>query len=100
MTNDQRIRLWHLLDDVLHDNPGVENRKHLVRVLNELSSVQQRQRISGRLVRGTVTGLRMPHDALPVKVSDEEALALLAYDLNDRLLIRMLQPGPIKQGRR
>lgn len=100
MTHDQRTATWYLLHDTLCEQPDVDGREHLAAVLAELSRVQARQRISGRLVRNHVSGMRLPHDALPVRMTDTQALAVLKCGVSDRSLVRMLQPGPVRGGRR
>lgn len=98
MTQDQRTRLARLLSDEVQVDPLLPGCEHVIRVLEELSLVQSRQRISGRLLRNHVSGLRLPHDALPVRMTDDEAIAVLQFDLGDSGLERMLQPGPVKRG--
>lgn len=105
MTAEQRDFLRLLVTDALVDVAAFTDEvcDDLHRVAAELDHVQQRRRISGRLVRAHVTGLMLPHDALPVKVTDREATTILTYlpDIHqDRTLARVLKPGPLKQGRR
>lgn len=100
MTPEQRSGLWELVEEKVKTDPDNPDRKHLVRVLNELARVVERERITGRLVENHVSGLRLPHDALPVRVTDTEALAILQLGVTDKVLARLLQPGPIRHGRR
>lgn len=101
MTPDQRSYMWDLVTDALADPKVADSNVHLLQaVLKELRSVSQRERISGRLVSNHVTGLMLPHDALPVRLTDDEADAVLEVGVADRRLNRMLQTGPRKQGRR
>jgi hypothetical protein len=100
MTPQQRENMWRMIRDEVKTNPHCENHDLLCSILHELNTVQRRERISGRLLREHVSGLKLPHDALPVKFSDEEALAVLEFPIEDKVIVRMLKPGPIKQGRR
>lgn len=100
MTPSQRMMVWKMLDAALKSNPNHEDRAAIISIIKELDIVQKRERISGRLVQNHVTGLRLPHDALPVKITDDEALTILKFKIDDKVLRRMLKPGPVKQGRR
>jgi len=101
LTPEQRTYLWDRVSGALedHDLPE-EQRGHLSQVAAELKLVSQRERISGRLVSNHVTGLMLPHDALPVRVTDPEAEAVLTIGIADKRMKRMLETGPRKQGRR
>ena len=101
LTPDQRSHLWDSVRKALDNEELSEACSALLRaVAEELKIVSQRERISGRLVSNHVTGLMLPHDALPVRVTDDEADAILSIGISDRRMKRMLQPGPRKQGRR
>lgn len=100
MTPDQRKMLWtQLTAEVGKMEAGTEKTCYL-NVISELETVKKRERISGRLVESHVSGLKLPHDALPVKITDDEAWLLLELDIEDKTLCRLLQPGPLKPGRR
>lgn len=101
LTPDQRTHLQDRISAALQDSDlSEEQRGHLFEVSQELKLVSQRERISGRLVSNHVTGLMLPHDALPVRVTDPEAEAVLAIGIADKKMKRMLETGPRKQGRR
>lgn len=101
LTPEQRTQLWKCINNALEqDGLDQETQGHLMSVAEELKIVSQRERISGRLVSNHVTGLMLPHDALPVRVTDNEADSILGIGVTDRRMKRMLQPGPRKQGRR
>lgn len=100
LTPDQRSEMWKLVGTALSEDAEHEDAVLLESVLAELRMVSQRERISGRLVSNHVTGLMLPHDALPVRLTDDEADAVLRLPVSDKRLKRMLQPGPRKQGRR
>lgn len=100
LTPEQRSEMWKLVGTALSENPACEDAMLLDSVMAELRMVSQRERISGRLVSNHVTGLMLPHDALPVRLTDAEADAVLRLPVSDKRLKRMLQPGPRKQGRR
>jgi len=100
MTPAQRTSLKEIIQKTLTSEPDNIDGSFLTSVIHELDTVKSRERISWRLVRNHVSGLRLPNDALPVRVTDEEAAALLKLNLKDRTLTRMLQPGPIREGRR
>lgn len=100
MTPEQRQQLWNMLDNTVKNDDTCTTKKLLISVLQELSRVTERQRITGRLVENHVSGLRLPHDALPVRVTDDEAEAILELGVKDRVLRRLLQPGPVRHDRR
>ena len=100
LTPEQRTEVWTIVTSAIAEDPACADKDLLAAVVEELRSVSQRERISGRLVSNHVTGLMLPHDALPVRVTDDEAECILRRDVKDKRLKRMLQPGPRKQGRR
>lgn len=101
MTPQQRDVVKSLIEEHLKNlkNPTAED-MILRRALAQMQEIRDRERISGRLVRAHVHGMRLPHDALPVKLTDDEASAILALGLKDRVLARMMAPGPRSPGRR
>ena len=60
--------------------------------LEQIRTATKRERITGRLIRGHVTGLRLPHDAIPVRLTDDEAQALCANLELDSTLQNLLDP--------
>lgn len=101
MTPQQRDTIKSLIEENLRGKQEpIPNEADLRRALTQMQEIRERERISGRLVRAHVHGMRLPHDALPVKLTDDEASAILALGLKDKVLARMMAPGPRSPGRR
>lgn len=101
LTPEQRAALdMHIASMLQKFDQGDERCGHLKAVQAELEVVQRRERISGRLVSNHVTGLMLPHDALPVRVTDTQADVILESGIRDKRMRRLLRPGPRRQGRR
>lgn len=100
LTPRQRRELWKLIDEELADNQECPHRRLFIAVLEELSFAANKERISGRLIANYATGLMLPHDAVPVRVTDEQADALLGLKIRNKRTVRVLQPGPLRRGRR
>lgn len=101
MTPQQRDTIKSLIEEnLIGKQEPIPNEADLRRALTQMQEIRERERISGRLVRAHVHGMRLPHDALPVKLTDDEASAILALGLKDKVLARMMAPGPRSPGRR
>lgn len=88
LTETQRLVLLEQCEKATSRN----NTPLLGEALEQIRTAHRRERITGRLVRGHVTGLRLPHDAIPVRLTDEEAALLCQeLELNDTLR-RLLDP--------
>jgi hypothetical protein len=101
LTPDQRSALGEQVVNAISKMDADDERHEVLsQVQKELDGVSRRERISGRLVTNHVTGLMLPHDALPVRVTDGQADVLLGLGIKDKRTKRLLRPGPRKQGRR
>lgn len=88
LTEEQRRVLLEACANACSGNPP----EHLELAFEQLRLERKRERITGRLVRGHVTGLRLPHDAIPVRFTDEEAHAMCDLPGLDDTLRRLLDP--------
>lgn len=93
LTADQRNDLLELLAHAIdaEDIPAEVTRVDIQDAFAQVSRAQKRERITLRLVNGYNTGLKMPGDAIPVHLSDQEALAAYLLPLDDHTR-RLLSP--------
>jgi hypothetical protein len=88
LTEEQRHELLHQCEQAAANNTDPV----FVSAVEQVREANSKKWITGRLIRGHVTGLRMPHDAIPVRLSEAEASALCSALVLSEQLRRLLDP--------
>lgn len=94
LTQEQRDTLLAAVEAALAESDD----ETLQAVRGQLNKAHERRRITLRLVQGYNTGLRLPDDAIPVRLTDAEAAAAHQLPIEDEQLRRMINPHQPMRG--
>lgn len=92
LTVEQRTLLLDALKRAVNDPPDGVDLDMLTSAMEQVESANNHQKITLRLVKGYNTGLRLPEDAIPVRLSDAEAHAAHQLPIDDEQLRRFINP--------
>lgn len=92
LTEQQRATLLDALNDAIDNPPENVDVGLLQSARDQVVEANQRERLTLRLVKGYNTGLRLPEDAIPVRLNDAEASAAYRLPIEDERLRRFINP--------
>lgn len=99
LSKEQREELYSALRAAVDEEllPASVSRIYVQDALAQLQRANKRERITLRLVAGYNTAMRLPEDAIPVHLSDYEALACFQMPVSDRVR-RLVNPDRPMRG--